>query len=100
MAYSRQTTQSAHRRCRRDSDIVRVEVRVPAIDAGVLRELAAILRGKSDAAQAVRYQLRSAVAKPRVGAVADIFGSDLPDACFNGVFDQSRQDGTHRDIEL
>ena len=80
--------------------MVRVEVQVPAIDAPIFRDLAAILRGQSDAAQAMRNQLRSVVAKPRADSVFDIFGSDLPDEYFEGVFNQIRQRDTPRDVEL
>ena len=80
--------------------MVRVEVQVPAIDAAILRDIATILRGNSDAAQAMRNQLRSVVAKPRADSVFDIFGSDLPDAYFDGVFEQNRQRDTPRDVEL
>ncbi len=76
--------------------MVRVEVQVPAIDAQILRDVAAILRGKSSAAQAMCAQLRSVVAKPRAESVFDIFGSDLPDGYFEGVFDQGRQLDTPR----
>jgi hypothetical protein len=86
----------AHRRRRRGGGMVRVEVQVPAIDAPILRDLAAILRGKSDVAQATRNQFRSVVAKPRADSVFDIFGSDLPDAYFDGVFEQRRQRDTPR----
>lgn len=100
MPNAQQKALRAHRRRRRDGGMVRVEVQVPAIDAGILRDLAAILRSNSDAAGAIRNQLRSVVAKPRVDTVFDIFGSDLPDAYFDGVFDQSRQRDAPRDVEL
>ena len=100
MSNAQQKALNAHRRRRRDGGMVRVEVQVPAIDAAILRELAAILRGKADAAQAMRNQLRSVVAKPRVDTVFDIFGSDLPDEYFDGVFEQGRQADMPRDVEL
>lgn len=100
MPNAQQKALRAHRRRRRDRGMVRVEVQVPAIDAGILRDLAAILRSNSDAAGAIRNQLRSVVAKPRVDTVFDIFGSDLPDAYFDGVLDQSRQRDAPRDVEL
>jgi hypothetical protein len=100
MPNAQQRALTAHRRRRRDRGIVRVEVQVPAVDAAVLRDVAAILRSKSDAAQAVRNQLRAVVAKPRAETVFDIFGSDLSDAYFEGVFDQPRQRDTAREIEL
>jgi len=100
MPNAQQKALSAYRRRRRDGGMVRVEVQVPAIDAVILRDVAAILRSKSDAAQAVRNQLRSVVAKPCVDSIFDIFGADLPDAYFEGVFDQNRQGDTPRDVEL
>jgi hypothetical protein len=100
MPNAQQKALSAHRRRRRDSGLVRVEVQVPAIDAGILREVAAALRSQPDAAQAMRNQLRSAVSQRRVETVFDIFGSDLPDAAFDGVFELRRQADTGRDVEL
>ena len=99
MTNTQQKALNAHRRRRREGGMVRVEVQVPAIDAATLRDLAAILRSNSDAAQAMRNQLRSVVAKPRADTVFDIFGSDLPDAYFDGVFEQSRQRDMPRAIE-
>jgi hypothetical protein len=89
---------SARRQCYRNGGIVRVEVQVPAADAKLLRDLAAILRSKSGAAEAMRNRLRSVVVKPRVDTVFDIFGSDLPDAYFEDVFEQSRHGDTPRDV--
>jgi hypothetical protein len=100
MPNAQQNALNAHRRRRRDGGMVRVEVQVPAIDAAILRDVAAILRGNSDTAQTVRNQLRSVVAKPRVESVFGIFGSDLPDRYFDGVFDQCRQADPPRDVEL
>ena len=91
---------AAHRRRRRDSGVARVEVQVPAIDAALVRDLAAILRGEPDAARALRVQLRAIVAEPRASAVFDIFGSDLPDAYFDGVFDHDRRADPPRDTGL
>ena len=48
----------------------------------------------------MRNQLRSVVAKPRLDTVFDIFGSDLPDAYFDGVFNQCRKGDKPRDIDL
>ena len=70
--------------------MVHAVVQVPAIDTEMLRDIAAILRGSAETAQTMRAQLRSLVAKPRLDTVFDIFGSDLPDAYFDGVFTQSR----------
>jgi hypothetical protein len=100
MSTAQRTALTTHRRRRRDTGVLRVEVQVPAIDAALLRELAAILRGEPDAAQVLRVQLRTAVAGPRASAVFDIFGSDLPDEYFDGVFEENRRDETPRDVEL
>ncbi len=56
-----------------------VRLQVPAIDAAISRELAAILRDDS-AAHAVRDKLRVAVGRPSVEKIFDLFGSELPDA--------------------
>jgi hypothetical protein len=56
--------------------------------------------GANPAAEAMRNQLRSIVTKPRAAFVFDIFGSDLPDAYFDGVAAQNRQGDMSRDIEL
>jgi hypothetical protein len=67
----------------------------------VVREVAAILRGEPVRAEAVRAQLRSAVAEKHPGmSVLDIFGSDLPDHYFDGVFDQDRRSGKARTVDL
>jgi hypothetical protein len=71
---------------------------VPAIDAALLHDFAAILRGKSAAAEVLRNRLHSV--EPRAAAVFDIFGSDLPDAYFDGVVAQNRQRDISRDVEL
>ena len=91
---------ATHRRRRRDSGVVRVEVQVPAIDAALVRDLAAVLRGKPQAAQALRAQLRTAIATPRASAIFDIFGSDLPDSYFDGVFEHDRRGDLPRDVAL
>jgi hypothetical protein len=90
----------AHRRRRRGSGVVRVEVQVPAIDAALVRDLAAVLRGSPEAARALRVQLRATIAQPRASAVFDLFGSDLPDAYFDGVFEQDRRGDLPRDVDL
>src|SRR5438552_650801 len=89
-----------HRRRRRDRGVVRVEVQVPPIDARTLRDIAAVLRGSPDAAQAMRDRLRAVVAKQQTASVLDIFGTDLPDAFFDGLFEQNRAGDKPRDVEL
>jgi hypothetical protein len=100
MSSAQKEALKAHRRRRRDSGLVRVEVQVPAIDAELVRDLASVLRGEPEPAQTLRVQLRTAVAAPRKAAVFDIFGSDLPDSYFDGVFDHDRRRDSPRDVEL
>lgn len=90
----------AHRRRRRESGLVRVEVQVPAVDASMLREVAAVLRGAPESAQAMRDQLRSVIPHAQAKSLFDAFGSDLPDEYFEGVFDSVRDKDTGRDVPL
>ena len=100
MSNAQREALTSHRRRRRDSGVVRVEVQVPAGDAAIVRDLAAVLRGEAKSAQAMRARLRSAIAEPRAAAVFDIFGSDLPDDSFDGVFEHDRLRDPRRDVEL
>jgi hypothetical protein len=89
-----------HRRRRRDSGLVRVEVQAPDIDAGLIRDIAAVLRGEPEAAQAMRAKLRATVTKPRTASVFDIFGADLEDARLDDVFEVDRQRDLPRDVDF
>jgi hypothetical protein len=71
--------------------LVRVEVQAPKKDAGLIRALAETLRGDSGKAEALRSTLAKAVMNPELRTAFDVFGSDLPDEVFTGVFDQPRQ---------
>ena len=84
----------------RKAGLVRVEVQAPATDAPILRDLAAVLRGDADRARAVRDQLQSIINKSPATLALDIFGSDLTDAYFEGVFEQARRDDPTRDVDL
>jgi hypothetical protein len=70
---------------------VRVEVKAPKKDAGLIRALAETLRGQAEKAEALRSTLAKVLIHPEVQTAFDIFGSELPDEAFTGVFDQSRQ---------
>ena len=100
MSNARHKNPPGHRRRPRDSGVVRVAVQVPAIDAALLRGLAAVLRGDAMAAGAVRAQLLSVVTGSGTANVLDMFGSDLPDVYFDGVFDHDRHEDVPRDIVL
>ena len=88
----RKATQT-HRRRAAAQGLVRVEVQAPKKDAGLIRALAETLRGKAGKADALRSALTKALLHPEVKSAFDIFGSDLPDETFAGIFDQPRQRG-------
>ncbi|KYK50401.1 hypothetical protein A1D31_20035 [Bradyrhizobium liaoningense] len=70
--------------------MVRVEVQAAKNDASLIRALAETLRDKSERAAALRSTLVKALLNPDVRTAFDIFGSELPDDVFDGVFDQPR----------
>jgi hypothetical protein len=72
--------------------LVRVEVQAPKKDAGLIRALAETLRGGTGKAEVVRTTLAKALIRhPEVNTAFDIFGSELADEVFAGVFGQPRQ---------
>jgi hypothetical protein len=81
----------AHRRRAAARGLVRVEVQAPKRDAGLIRAVAQTLRGKAANAEALRSSLAKALTHPETKTAFDIFGSDLPDEAFVGVFDRPRQ---------
>lgn len=89
----------AHRRRATARGFVRVEVQAPKQDAGLIRALAQQLRGQEEKAEALRSTLANLLLHPDVKTAFDIFGSDLPDETFSGVFDQPRQNDW-REVEL
>jgi hypothetical protein len=80
-----------HRRRAAARGIVRVEVQARTKDAGLIRALARTLRGKPEQAEALRSTLEKALVTPEIRTAFDVFGSELPDEAFAGVFDQPRQ---------
>jgi hypothetical protein len=80
-----------HRRRAAARGFVRVEVQAPKRDAGLIRALAQTLRGRAEKAEALRSALANAMIHPEVKTAFDVFGSELPDETFIGVFDQPRQ---------
>ena len=85
-----------HRRRALARGLVRVEVQAPKRDAGLIRALAETLRGGAEKADALRTTLAKAVMNPQMSTAFDIFGSELSDEVFTGVFDQPRQRGWRR----
>ena len=94
----RKATQ-AHRRRAAARGLVRVEVQAPKKDVGLIRALAEKLRGKAGSAEEVRSTLIRVLAPSDTKTAFDIFGSDLADEAFTGVFDQPRRQGW-RDVDL
>jgi len=84
---------ATHRRRASAQRLVRVEVHADQGDARLLRALAETLRADPARAETLRSVLEWALIGPQVGNAFDIFGCDLPDEAFTGVFDQPRQKG-------
>ncbi|MBM3647208.1 MAG: hypothetical protein FJX11_05385 [Alphaproteobacteria bacterium] len=89
----------AHRRRAVARGLVRVEVQAPKRDADLIRALAATLRGEVDDADMLRSRLAKALKSPEARTAFDIFGSELDDDAFTGVFDRPRQK-RRRDVTL
>ena len=88
-----------HRRRAAAQGLVRVEVQTPKRDARLIRAVAQTLRGRSQEAEALRATLAKALVHPEAKTAFDVFGSDLPDEAFEGIFDQPRQ-RDWREVEL
>ena len=86
----RKATRS-HRRRAAARGLVRIEVQAPRKDTGLIRALAEILRDDPRKAAALRSTLAAALVDPDVKTAFDVFGSELPDETFAGVFDLPRQ---------
>lgn len=81
---------STHRRRAAARGLVRVEIQAARTDAGLIKAVAATLRSKPEKARALRSVLEKALLDSEIKTAFDIFGSDLPDDAFSGVFDQPR----------
>jgi len=80
-----------HRRRAAARGLTRLEVQAAQKDAGLIRHLAEMLRGDPEKAEAVRSTLAKTLGDPDVQTAFDIFGSELADETFAGIFDQPRQ---------
>jgi hypothetical protein len=96
---SQRKATTAHRRRAAASGLVRLEVQAPKTDVGLIRAVAQTLRGEPGKAKALRLMLENTLVGRDVKTAFDIFGSDLPDSAFAGVFDQPRQKGW-REVDL
>ena len=88
-----------HRRRAAARGLVRVEVQASKKDVNLIRALAETLRSSGEKAEAVRSTLGKALMHPEVKTAFDVFGSELPDEAFAGVFDGPRQ-GSWREVDL
>src|SRR6516225_3628832 len=99
---SRKAQRRATRRHRRRAaarGLTRVEVQASGKDAGLIRSLAEVLRGDPDKAEGLRSALVKALGQPDVQTTFDVFGSELADEAFAGIFDQPRQrEGREADL--
>jgi hypothetical protein len=96
---SQRKANSTRRRRPAARGLVRIDVQAPKKDADLIRALAETLRGTPDKAEELRSTLTKALVHPEVKTAFDIFGSELPDEAFAGVFDQPRQQDW-RKVEL
>jgi hypothetical protein len=60
-------------------------------DAEMIGRILDILRGDETEAQALRNAILAALEKKRARTALDLFGSELPDEAFDGVFEHPRQ---------
>jgi len=88
-----------HRRRAAARGLMRLEVQARKRDADLIRALAETLRSESEKAKTLRSTLVQSLVHPGIRTAFDVFGSDLPDEVFAGVFEQSRQK-LWREIDL
>jgi hypothetical protein len=88
-----------HRRRAAARGLVRIEVQAVKKDAVLIRALAAVLREGTKDAEGLRMRLANELSPHRLKTAFDVFGSDLPDEVFAGVFEQPRRE-RWREIKL
>jgi hypothetical protein len=88
----------AHRRRRQERGIVRMEVQAPALDAGLLREVAQALRAEPERAEALRSGLRSLLYPRPPVSLWEALRCDLPDEVVDDALARPRDTG--RDVPL
>lgn len=96
---SQRKATASHRRRAAARGLVRVEVQAAPGDSALIRKIAEQLRGDLPKAQRLRERLKASLGADQPKTAFDIFGSDLPDEVFEGVFEQGRGTGW-RDVEL
>ena len=88
---SQKKASAAHRRRAAARGLVRVEVHAARADTALIRMLAATLRGDPRRAKTLRSVLAQALGDGPAESAFDVFGSDIPDEAFAGIFDQPRR---------
>lgn len=88
---SQRKASTAHRQRAAARGLVRVEVQAAKGDSGLIKAVAETLRGDRKRAKSLRSVLAQALLDPEIKTAFDIFGSDLSDEAFEGVFEQPRQ---------
>ena len=88
---SQKNASITHRRKAAAHGLLRVEVQAAASDTALIKSLAEKLRGDPVRAAIVRSTLENALGEPDVKTAFDVFGADLSDEFFEGVFDQPRE---------
>lgn len=68
-------------------------------DLALVQSVLEALRGEPEQAQRLRNAIYAALPKPSPKTAFDVFGSDLPDEAFEGVFPVSRQ-SKWREVDL
>ena len=98
-AKSQRKATRAHRRRAAARGLARIEVQAPKKDTVLIRALAEALRNEPERAETLRKTLAQSLVHPEANDAFDVFGSDLPDEAFDGVFDSPRQ-GDWRRVDL
>ena len=83
----------AHRTRRKDRGIVRLEVRAPASDAGLVRALVAALHGDEQRARELRAVLRSALRPEGDASLLDLLACDIGDELIAEALARPLDDG-------
>jgi hypothetical protein len=91
-APSQKKASATHRQRAKVQGLVRLEVQATKSDTRLLRALAQELRGEPERAKLLRATVENALRANEAKTAFDIFGSDLPDEVFSGVFDQPREE--------
>jgi hypothetical protein len=96
---AQRTATHTHRRRAAARGLVRVEVQASKKDANLIRTMALRLRGDPGRAALLRSALASTLDRDGAASAFDVFGSNLSDEVFAGVFDQPQR-GEWRKVEL